>query len=342
MEKRVSKLSISTDDLERRENLAKRLNKTAANRLRQQHEQFEGNRDFAENQINQEIKRIHSDLRGIREIGNYNVRNSTHERKAQANNSSVGIKRKRKKFTLFQRKAKTNSRRKLHRDEGGRKVQFYAENSSRVISIDNYKTAGNDLTRNDKQSKNTLTRDNYIQYDSAHGVNGHEARFLGRETQLAAHERKHYEHDDRHKTQLVGHERRISENETRTDKHEILPRITKSGRLESAKSVDLDVLEARNQARKRLLGDNGQLTDENETDLNTQTEEEATSNEEIESYMYVPPDGRKRTVYLLPPLDELLQEASKARYLRMPKRSINYEDDPQRELSIDEIFSKGV
>ena len=338
----MSKLSLTTDDLERRENLAKRLNKTASNRLRQQHEQFEGNRDFAENEINQEIRRIHSDLRGIREIGNYNVRNSTHERKEQANISSVGIKRKRKKFTLFQRKAKTNSRRILNRDEGGKKVQFYAENSSQVISVDNYKTAGNDLTRNDKQSKHTLTRNNYIQHDNAHGVSGHEAKLLGREMQLAAHERKYDEHDDRHKTQLVGHERRISENDARTDKHEMLPRITKSGRQQSAKSVDLDVLEARNQARKRLLRENERLTDENETDLNTQTEQEETSNEELESYMYVPPDGRKRTVYLLPPLDELLQEASKARYLRMPKRSMNYEDDPERELSIDEIFSKGV
>ena len=340
MEKRVSKLSITTDDLERRENLAKRLNKTAANRLRQQHEQFEGNRDFAENEINQEIKRIHSNLRGIREIGNYNVRNSTHERKEQANIASVGIKRKRKKFTLFQRKAKTNSRRKLNRDEGGKKVQFYPENSSQVISVDNYKTAGNDLARQDKLSKNTLARNNYIQHDNARGVSAHKARLLGRETQLAAHERKHYEHDDGHKTQLAGHERRISENETQTDKHEMLPRITKSGRQESAKSVDFDVFEARNQARKRLVRENEQLTDETETDLNTQPEQEV--NEEIESYMYVPPDGRKRTVYLLPPLDELLQEASKARYLRMPKRSMNCEDDPERELSIDEIFSKGV
>jgi hypothetical protein len=341
MERRVSKLSITTDDLERRENLAKRINKTATNRLRQQHEQFEGNRDFAENEINQEIKRLHSDLQGIREIGNYNVRNSTHETREPTSN--VGMKRKRKKFMLFQRKAKTNSRRKLNREEGGRSVQFYPENPAEVISVENYKTAGDDLPRDDRQPRSTLTRDDYIQHDNAHGISGHEARLLGRGTQLTAHERtKLYEHDDRYKTQQVGHERLMNEKEARTGKHKTLPRITRSGRQESAKSGDLDVHEARNQARKRLLGEHGQTTDENETDANLQTEQETTSNDEIESYMYVPPDGRKRTVYLLPPLDELLKEASKARYLRMPKRCMNYEDDPERELSIDEIFSKRV
>jgi hypothetical protein len=340
MEKRVSKLSITTDDLERRENLAKRLNRTATNRLRQQHEQFQGNHEFVENEIKQEIKRIQDDLKGIREIGNYNIRNSTHEINQPANNSSVGMKRK--KFTLFQRKAKTNSRRKLNRHEGGRKVKFYPENSSQVISLDDYKTAGDlfNLSRNEKQTKNTQTRDISTQHDDEHGVSG-------RETQTVGHKRTLYEHEerlDRHKTQLVGHERRTNENETRSsDKHETLPRITKSATQESGKSCELDVHEARNQARKRLLGENEQLLDENEPDSNTQNEQETTSsNEEIEAYMYVPPDGRKRTVYLLPPLEELLQEAGKARYLRMPKRLTNYEDDPERELSIDEIFSKNV
>lgn len=80
------------------------------------------------------------------------------------------------------------------------------------------------------------------------------------------------------------------------------------------------------------------LLHKNETDA--QTEDEVTSYDDIEPYMHVPPDGQKRTVYLLPPLEQLLKEASKARYLRMPKRFLNLEEDPERELSVDEIFSK--
>ena len=59
-------------------------------------------------------------------------------------------------------------------------------------------------------------------------------------------------------------------------------------------------------------------------------------------YMNVPPDGLPRTVYLLPPLHDLLEEANKARYIRRPKKPLQQlePDDPERQLGIDEIFSK--
>lgn len=70
--------------------------------------------------------------------------------------------------------------------------------------------------------------------------------------------------------------------------------------------------------------------------------EEADIDPDIEPYMHVPPDGLPRTVYLLPPLTDLLQEAKKARYVRRPKKHLQEVDmdDPERELGIDEIFSK--
>lgn len=63
---------------------------------------------------------------------------------------------------------------------------------------------------------------------------------------------------------------------------------------------------------------------------------------DITPYMHVPPDGLPRTVYLLPPLQDLLQEAKKARYVRRPRKPFQVvdKDDPERELGIDEIFSK--
>ena len=341
MEKRVSKLSITKDDLERRE----RFNRAASYRLRQQQEHFQDNHDFVANEIKQEIKRLQDDLKGIREIGHYEVKNSTHEMN-EASNSSAGMKRKRIKFSLFRGKGKSHSRRKFNRDEGGRKVKFPAsQSSSQIISVENYQTAGPNLfnlSRNEKQPKNTQARNTYSQHDRISVK--HETRFTEHETsrnehdvlsgrdeeKLANHGTRLYEHEDR----IVGHEKNIDENETRFEKHETFPRITQSTSAES-KLHELNVHEARSQARKRILG-------EHEKDSRTQNEEELANSEEVESYMYVPPDGRKRTVYLLPPLEDLLQEARKARYLRMPKRLINHEDDPERELSIDEIFSKNV
>lgn len=63
---------------------------------------------------------------------------------------------------------------------------------------------------------------------------------------------------------------------------------------------------------------------------------------DITPYLHAPPDGLPRTVYLLPPLTDLLQEAKKARYIRRPKKPLEElePDDPERELGIDEIFSK--
>lgn len=352
----MSKLSITTDDLERRENMTKRLNQTATNRLRQRQEQFQDNHDFIENEISQEIKKLHDDLKGIREVRSYDVRHSGNETNAHANSYNVGIKRKRTKFAL---KSNSTSRRKLNRDEESKKVKFHTVKPSQVISVENYKTAGNNLfnlTRNETQSKNTKTRVFYTQHDtnfgkhetrySEHGIcseeheilpSGNEGKFVSHEKQTVARGPRANEHEER----VAEHEVRIRENETRNDNHEPLPRITQSA-TGGSKSREMDVHEARNQARKRLLGENARLQSEHEIDSSTQNKEEDTVDEDIETYMYVPPDGRKRTVYLLPPLEELLQEASKARYLRIPKRLINSEDDPERELSVDEIFSKSV
>ncbi|XP_031568991.1 uncharacterized protein LOC116303565 [Actinia tenebrosa] len=63
---------------------------------------------------------------------------------------------------------------------------------------------------------------------------------------------------------------------------------------------------------------------------------------DLNPYMHVPPDGLPRTVYLLPPLKDLFAEAKKARYIRKLRKPhmVLDEDDPERELNIDEIFRK--
>ena len=60
------------------------------------------------------------------------------------------------------------------------------------------------------------------------------------------------------------------------------------------------------------------------------------------AFLYAPPDGLPRTVYLLPTLEELFNEAKKARYIRKPRKpkEERTRDDPERELGIDEIFGK--
>lgn len=75
---------------------------------------------------------------------------------------------------------------------------------------------------------------------------------------------------------------------------------------------------------------------------NKVNEDEDDDEPDYTQYLHVPPDGLPRTVYLLPPLPDLLQEAKKARYIRRPKKPLQEleVDDPDRELGIEEIFSK--
>ena len=97
-------------------------------------------------------------------------------------------------------------------------------------------------------------------------------------------------------------------------------------------NVNLDAVKDRIQNRLSQPAATNQLHDNDNDD----------DDDDITPYLHVPPDGLPRTVYLLPPLSELLQEAKKARYIRRPKKPLDEVDldDPERELGIDEIFSK--
>lgn len=94
--------------------------------------------------------------------------------------------------------------------------------------------------------------------------------------------------------------------------------------------VNIDAVKDRIQNRLSQPANTNQLMDDEDDDP------------DITPYLHVPPDGLPRTVYLLPPLTDLLQEAKKARYIRRPRKPLQEvdQDDPERELGIDEIFSK--
>lgn len=94
--------------------------------------------------------------------------------------------------------------------------------------------------------------------------------------------------------------------------------------------VNLDAVKDRIQNRLSQPATTNQLMDDEDDDP------------DVTPYLHVPPDGLPRTVYLLPPLTDLLQDAKKARYIRRPKKPLQEVDmdDPERELGIDEIFSK--
>ena len=55
----------------------------------------------------------------------------------------------------------------------------------------------------------------------------------------------------------------------------------------------------------------------------------------LEPYLYAPPDGLPRTMYLMPSMEERFKQAMKARYIRKPGTRI---DPIERELNVDEIF----
>ena len=63
----------------------------------------------------------------------------------------------------------------------------------------------------------------------------------------------------------------------------------------------------------------------------------ANPEKELEPYLYAPPDGLPRTMYLMPSMDERFKQAMKARYIRKPGTRI---DPIERELNIKEIFDR--
>lgn len=183
------------------------------------------------------------------------------------------------------------------------------------------------------KSRSRLTTDkilveNKVRFDS----NEHSSSLLSKRSTAGNNLlRDQVERQNSYTNKSVPQTRRVSRTGL-NKKDEKLPQITTTLISDSSSLLELDVDEARVQARKRLLG-------ENEVEEGEEGGQTAENDDDVESYMYVPPDGRKRTVYLVPPLEELLKEARKARYLRIPKRLLKDEEDPERELSIDEIFN---
>lgn len=121
----------------------------------------------------------------------------------------------------------------------------------------------------------------------------------------------------------------VSVTNTNGETERFLPVTQAASKLETS-LVNLDAVKDRIQNRLSQPANTNQLMDDEDDDP------------DITPYLHVPPDGLPRTVYLLPPLTDLLQEAKKARYLRRPKKPLQEVDmdDPDRELGIDEIFSK--
>ena len=123
----------------------------------------------------------------------------------------------------------------------------------------------------------------------------------------------------------------VSVTNTTGETERFLPVSQAASKLDtSLVQVNLDAVKDRIQNRLSQPAYTNQLIDDEDGDP------------DITPYLHVPPDGLPRTLYLLPPLTDLLQEAKKARYIRRPKKPLQEVDmdDPERELGIDEIFSK--
>lgn len=289
MEKRVKQLSISADEMDKRQSAVRRLNRNENNRLRQQHDQFRDSHEVIAVEIDQKMKKIQNELHGIRKISGYEAYARTRDSARYHENN--GKRKKKQRKATMQRRSKdiieTRSRKRtaLGETQVADSKEKLDENSSLMLM-----GSGDNLSR--------------------HLDTGH---------------------TNAPKSQTTVSTHRVTR-ATFRNKAEKLPQLVANATSDSRSLLELDVSEARTQARKRILGENEMKVE------NTNEESQAASADDVESYMYVPPDGRKRTVYLVPPLEDLLKEARKARYLRMPKRQDD-DEDPEKELSVDEIFS---
>ena len=298
MDKRVRHLSIGADEMDRRQSAARRLNRNENNRLRQQHEQFRDNQAVIAVEIDQKMKKIQNELHGIREITGYEAYARTSGDETQHNSARYlkndGKRKKKQRMATMQRRSKDRTETKSRKRTALGQTQV-ADSKSKL------------------DENSSLMR---------MGSGDHLSRHLGTGHNTNA-----------PKSQTTASTRRVTRVTFSNDKEEKLPQLVVNATTDSRSLLELDVSEARTQARKRILGEN-EIKGENTNEVDSA----AASVDDVESYMYVPPDGRKRTVYLMPPLEDLLKEARKARYLRMPKR-LDDEEDPEKELSVDEIFS---
>ena len=337
--RRGQNLVMDAEQLDRQDSLARRNNKRVQNRLRLKKGTLEDNKSTNLHSMNYEMRRLKHELKGIKQTSGYfdlgsstettsrTVRRTREKRtqareKATAGESAVEIE-------PFESVTRNNGNKQEKCDQGDKKSK---QSQSLLLPI----LSGTSSVRSPKSgSAKEATKDSPANVLNA----GREITEQSQRTGI-------------NKPLSSDPIARAEESYSRTKRKESTgyPPEIKVSTESYSKNCGVDAIDSSvsntktGTASATSLGNlkMDAVKDRIQNRLTTTSQSTSYDDSDITPFMHVPPDGMPRTVYLLPPLQELLKEAKKARYIRRPRRNLEDLDpeDPERELDVDEIFSK--
>ena len=307
-------LSLTAEQLDHKDSLARTENKRARNRLHISKETLAGHENTNVSSLDYEMRRLKHELRGIQQTSGYFILNHEednvkfrHRPKRRTKTTTVSKKRQSVTNTTEVREGSRSGK------NAGKTVSLPVLSTISPASSDSSakhssksQECAKRSNQNDNNSRVTMTLDTMIPKGNNNTKKLSNPNNFSSSTGV--------------EIVVVSTTDKDSENTVQTESKELTKADTMLG---------LNVDAARNRIQNRLTISNGSTFQVQDDD-------------DLTPYMHVPPDGLPRTAYLLPPLEELLREAKKARYIRKFRKrdTVLDEDDPERELNIDEIFSK--
>lgn len=333
--RRNNHIVLSAEQLDHNASLARDLNKRASNRLRLHHGNIDEHQNVNLNSLDYEMRRLKSELKGItNHSGIFDKTGDTINRKAMPSKTDTT------------RRTRKSKRMTSSKTTGTEQDSYLSRNAVRDVNTATLSRQTAAFSRRKSLSLPTLPsmtntvrmspRDDPSQLYSRAGAqraDDVEEGSLPSKTKETGRQRQSMSRTmSLEATALEGQteDRRISVSVTdasgETKFRPVSPRGIIAKEDPSLATINLDAVKDRIQNRLSQPGN----------------QEDDDFDPDITPYMNVPPDGLPRTVYLLPPLTDLLKEAKKARYVRRPKKPLHEMDmdDPDRELGIDEIFGK--
>lgn len=311
---RRAPLNLTAEQLDYKESKARNENKRARNRLHINKETLSGHENTNVSSLDYEMRRLKHELRGIKQTSGYFVFNQD----TSDDNMRIRHRNKRRTKVKILKKRQTVSKTtdaipELRKSNEGHK------STVKTISLPVLPTISS--ASSDSSAKNSSKSQEYgnkTQDISTQGNNSRVAVTLDSKGKS-------------NNTNLIYSNDVL--NATTNDEIANLSATNESDFKDANKNdnnlLGVNVEAARNRVQNRLA-------------VGSESTFQVSDDGDLTPYMHVPPDGLPRTAYLLPPLEDLLCEAKKARYIRkLRKRNTVFEkDDPERELNIDEIFSK--
>ena len=332
--RRSNNIILSAQQLDYNASMARDLNKRARNRLQLHKGNIEEHQTANLNSMNYEMRRIKHELKDIAnssgtldqfgETMTSKARNDTARRRKKSRGMESGKNLRKGKITDLSTNAITDGNKGKDRE---------AQNSDTLrvrrksLSLPTLPSMNSTSVLPSRVPPNLTSRTN-TEF-AIRETQANSPRFssqLKKETAKRRQSRRKLSLEGQATEQPIS----VSVTDTSGETERIRPASPRGAPKADSLLVNLSLDAVKDRIQNRLSQPPNQFTDDDNEDS------------DITPYMHVPPDGLPRTVYLLPPLQDLLQEAKKARYVRRPRKpsQVVDKDDPERELGIDEIFSK--